>query len=484
MSRWSERALWSAGMLSLVNLLALLAWWWPCGTFEGHTSGVWGTLAWDLTHGQCYRPLLSPEGWGGTRYMPGFFACHAALLRWSGDVVGSGVLLMGLSALAAWLGVWKLLRQQGHGRLALPLSWLFFATIASERILLQLRCDYLATALVAWTLVAFQGYLARPAKIRLLAVAALAAAAFMTKFTSIYVLVFCAGWLGWRRQWAQAAALAVLSGSILAFCLAAVQFASGGAFLDNFRATATSGMDLSNWWYLYRDLTVEDPLFLLLLLLGTSQLPLLGRSYESLLLWLLLGITAFIYTSEGIWTNHFLDPQLGLVLVLGAALRRAPQRALATGLILSLAQLVSWIPGGPNVRRALAWPGIPQAAEIRKWSQRLLPRDRPYFCEDNIVALLHGTRPFALDEFTLRAFQRQRTPVGLDFEARAVGGDFAFVILPSGPLGKQGPEPLPLSPVREVRFWNYQVSEFLLFRRHYRVVAVHRPFAVLQRVEP
>lgn len=484
MSRWSERALWGAGWLSLLNLLALLAWWWPCGTFEGHTSGVWATLAADLSRGQLYRPLLAQDGWGGTRYMPAFFACHAAMLGCVGEVVLSGLVTMIVSALAAWLGLWQLLRMQGQGRMALPLSWLIFGSIASERVLLQLRCDYLATAWVAWTLVAFQAYLARPSTPRLCWVAALASAAFFTKFTSLYVLGFCLAWLLWQRKLRQAALLGLLASSLTVSGLGLVQWLSKGAFLENFRATATGEMSLANWWFLYRDLTVEDPLFLLMLILGLVGLKPAGPGYETWLLALVLGVTGFIYVSDGIWINHFLDPLLCLVLVLGRALLRNPRAALPLGLVLSLAHLVPWVPGGPNVRRALAWPGIPQAGEIRQWTRELLPTDRPYFCEDNIVALLHGSRPFALDEFTLRNFQRRRTPVGIDFETRVARGDFAFVVLPSGPLGKQGPEPLPLTRVREVRLWNYQVSEFLLFRRNYRVVAVHRPFAVLRRIEP
>lgn len=484
MSRWSEGALWGAGLLSLLNLLALLAWWWPCGTFEGHTSGVWATLAADLSRGQLYRPLLADDGWGGTRYMPAFFACHAGLLRVTGDVVSSGLATMLLSALAAWLGLWRLLCKQGQGRCALPLSWLLFGSIASERVLLQLRCDYLATAWVAWTLVAFQAYLVRPSAPGLFWVALLACAAFFTKFTSLYVLGFCLGWLLWQRKLPQAVVLGLLASGLIGAGLALVQLLSKGAFLENFRATATGEMSLANWWWLYRDLTVEDPLFLLMLILGLVGLKSAGRGYETWLLALVLGVTGFIYVSDGIWINHFLDPLLCLVLVLGRALGREPRAALPLGLLLCVAHLVPWIPGGPNVRRALAWPGIPQAGEIRRWTRELLPTDRPYFCEDNIVALLHGSRPFALDEFTLRNFQRRRTAVGLDFEARVARGDFAFVVLPSGPLGKQGPEPLPLSRVREVRFWNYQVSEFLLFRPHYQVIAVHRPFAVLRRIEP
>src|SRR5664279_1318678 len=45
------------------------------------TAEVWTAIAYDWHHGVAYRPLLSPDGYGGTRYFPGHVILQAAFMR-------------------------------------------------------------------------------------------------------------------------------------------------------------------------------------------------------------------------------------------------------------------------------------------------------------------------------------------------------------------------------------------------------------------
>src|SRR5271154_4352746 len=50
------------------------------GGYLSYVSGTWAALADDVAHGELYRPLISPLGYGGTRYFPLHFVLHGALV--------------------------------------------------------------------------------------------------------------------------------------------------------------------------------------------------------------------------------------------------------------------------------------------------------------------------------------------------------------------------------------------------------------------
>ena len=83
-------ALWVLVVIGVVADVRLMLWYWPGSIFDGLTSSVWTGLAWDFAHGEFYRPLLGPWGYGGTRYMPLFFVAHGLLIRAHIDPVYAG----------------------------------------------------------------------------------------------------------------------------------------------------------------------------------------------------------------------------------------------------------------------------------------------------------------------------------------------------------------------------------------------------------
>src|SRR5207244_12827292 len=77
-------------LVPFISSIALMAWYWPGSLPQDSSSGVWTALAQDLARGIFYRPTADAFGFGGTRYMPLFFALHAALIRLSVDPVTAG----------------------------------------------------------------------------------------------------------------------------------------------------------------------------------------------------------------------------------------------------------------------------------------------------------------------------------------------------------------------------------------------------------
>src|SRR5262249_37169718 len=81
-----------------------------------YACGVWLPLASDLSSVTLYRPLISSDGFGGTRYFPLNFLLIAGFVRMGVGAVAAGHVVMVLAGAALALGVYRLLRecQCGH----------------------------------------------------------------------------------------------------------------------------------------------------------------------------------------------------------------------------------------------------------------------------------------------------------------------------------------------------------------------------------
>src|SRR5882757_3985947 len=89
----AQRALWVAGLVSLLGGIWLLLWYWPGALPYDSTSGVWTSLADDVARGDLYRPVQSELGYGGTRYLPLFFVLHGMLIKAGLAPITAGMLL-------------------------------------------------------------------------------------------------------------------------------------------------------------------------------------------------------------------------------------------------------------------------------------------------------------------------------------------------------------------------------------------------------
>src|SRR5437773_8805510 len=110
-------------LVPFISSIALMAWYWPGSLPQDSSSGVWTALAQDLARGIFYRPTADAFGFGGTRYMPLFFALHAGLIRLSVDPVTAGVALSLASAALFDLALLLAMRELDvEWTLAIPLS--------------------------------------------------------------------------------------------------------------------------------------------------------------------------------------------------------------------------------------------------------------------------------------------------------------------------------------------------------------------------
>src|SRR5271166_4729159 len=75
---------------------------WANDAWVDHPAGVIIAMAADLRDGVFYRPLLGPEGYGGTRYFPLYFVVHALMMK-LGVPVLLGAYLLSATAVVALL---------------------------------------------------------------------------------------------------------------------------------------------------------------------------------------------------------------------------------------------------------------------------------------------------------------------------------------------------------------------------------------------
>src|SRR6266581_4154069 len=164
LSQPERRLIWIGCLAILASSVVLILWYWPGSLPQDNASGVWTALAQDLARGIFYRPTADAFGFGGTRYMPLFFALHAGLIRFSVDPVTAGMALSLVSALAFDLAVLVALRELDvDWTLAVPLSVLPHAAVAFQLLTLQVKGDFLAAALNMWGICLGLRYARRPA---------------------------------------------------------------------------------------------------------------------------------------------------------------------------------------------------------------------------------------------------------------------------------------------------------------------------------
>jgi hypothetical protein len=470
---WLLAALWTLAIVAVAAAARLLAWYWPGRVFDGVTSHIWTALAWDLAHGHFYRPLLGPDGYGGTRYMPLLFGAQALLIRLGLDPIRAGVLLMQGSVLVAAAALYAALRgHQVPRRLATPLALAVFGTVIYQQYCTDLDPDYLASALAMSSIpLAVRGV--RYQQPRWLFAAGLAVVlAALTKVTALTYLVPIAWWLVTSGR-ARAAAWFVL-GTIALFTAAAglVEVASHGAFLESFRATISGGMRSSDVWRavpkFLREVAI-DPFVAVPVIVACWCAFVRPRRFglPQMILVTVSAITLVIFTSPGTVGNHLVDLHMASLLVAGVGMAHGqlPARAAAAvvaGMAAALAAISFPVPGIPSVTATLRAQSLPSRAAVRAIHGEFLPQGTRYLSTDPVIAVLYDERPLLLDAFNLSRFVRERTAAGRDLEQRLRRHDFAFVIVREDPLGSQ----------------NHNDLERLIHST-YDVRAVRNPFVVL-----
>jgi len=439
---WLLPALWMLAIVALASAARLLWWYWPGRVFDGVTSHIWTALAWDLAHGELYRPLLGPHGYGGTRYMPLLFGLHALLIRAGVDPILGGVALMQGSVISAAVALYFGLRVfDVPARLSAALAVSVFGTVIYQQYCTDLNPDYLAAAF-AISGIALARTSERRGGIWLLAAASAAIVlAGLAKVTAVAYAAPIVWRLAARRSTRAAAGFALGTVTLFAAAAGVVQMASHGAFLESFRATVSGGMGSSDVWRtvpkFLRETAIDPFVAIPFTIACWSTVAAFRRGRLALphmVLTAAAAIALVIFASPGTVGNHLVDLHMASLLVIGAAIAEGLLSArLATAAFACLAALLAVISipvaGVPSVIATLRAEVPPSRAAVRAVREEFLPRGTRYLSMDPVIAVLNDERPVVLDAFNLSRFVREGTPAGRDLELRLRRHEFAVVIL-------------------------------------------------------
>ena len=397
------------------------------GIVTSDPSGTWTGLAVDLANGEFYRPVISDDGFGGTRYFPLHIVLHASAIKLGlGPVVAGHLVSLG-SLIAILVAAYLLLRRMGVRRsLSVCACTLTLGLYSQQLALIEARGDLLPAALNLWGLVVFVSKRVsnRP---RLGLTAALFTLAFLAKMTTVFGAVAVALSLLFAGQ--RKAALR-FAGWMALGCTAGllvVHIASGGRALQAITAVASGG---ASWVQILLSaplqmlkIVLPSDLILAVLALGTiAGLPRQERRDVLPLAVLTTGfITLVIYGSSGVDRNHLIDFDFIAVvfLVASGARGRIPLAQAMTGLSLAVLIVVPLIVRQPP----------PQRTTIEKVIAETRGGSGPLLVENPWWAILAGERPFMLDAFNLRIMADRDPQVARALYTRLDTRFFRAVIL-------------------------------------------------------
>ncbi len=407
-----------------------------------HVAGSWIGLARYLNAGTFYPELYDGSSFGGTRFMPLYFALHSVLARATGDYVLAGkalsfVILISVIALA-----FVILRRYGVPRsFALLLASLVLLTGPGFHAATSIRADGLATllGLAAVALVAHRGPgYAFPASF-------LAGAATFTKISALWAPAAIALWLFLYHRRSLAAFAAGFAGTLLAFGLVA-QVASHGRFLENVGTLAFSGVDRQyavqkSSLYTLAILLAEAPVVWALIpfvlaswVVGIRERRLTIYHFS----WLAsVVILLVVMADRGTGINQFVEPIVLSSILLGTTWRADPSGA--------------WTPSAIVLVIALLWTGVTSyALHLRAETQDVVVplvrgTDLPHpnidtvlarlgdgsrvLAEDPSIPVAQGDLPVVLDAWMLPKIEARHPDQVADLAGRIEAAEFDYIVL-------------------------------------------------------
>jgi len=399
------------------------------------TSGVWAGLAVDLADGMFYRPVHDADGFGGTRYMPLFFALHAAFLSIVKHPAGAAHAVVFLSAAGLIAGLYRFLRAFDLSpRMAAACSCTAMGALTIQYGLISTRGDMLAAALNVWGVSLCMGCLQRDSRRMVFFASVFFALAFMAKFTTVFgvaAVVLCFAMDG---RWRHALSVGGLTAAFTLGMLCAVHVLSEGRALDSFLACAAGGTSivdllLSPFKFLYSArVDVSFLMFFVCACVALFNRPRWFADLPSLLFLCTLMVTVVIMSSPGTDLSHLIDLQVASVAIVAVQYSQgARPRKLEWGI--AIAGIVGAI--------AIATTAIVLTIIVdeSRWAQqdRIMEivgeGDSPMLADDPWVPILANERPFVLDTFAVRTVSEQRPEVAEDLFAKLEGRFFRAVVL-------------------------------------------------------
>jgi Dolichyl-phosphate-mannose-protein mannosyltransferase len=382
-------------------------------------SGVWATMAVDLVDGNTlYRPIISPLGYGGTRYAPLHPAIQAGLMRLGMGTIDSGYFISLVTTLAALGAIYSLIRRMGLSPLLAAMTALL--TLSANCFLqgiTKIHGDPLALALELWGLVVAVARLDRPTRSRIGSLVLLSiffALAISAKITSVFGITAVLAWLSLRGRRREALQLFVLWAMGAAILIAATEWVSQWHAIEIFIQTAAGGGGIASLLKGPRRfasvMVYQDRVALGFWILGIAVL-LIDRTWKTLpgLFFVVTTMgTVAIFGSPGTGINHLMSLQAASILILGASLAKTQ----SVRLPVAAAVIALIILGAISCGR--------QVIELRNHRERerleaVISDIRrstvagPIYANDPLIPILAGQRPYLLDGFMARLI-RQKDP--------------------------------------------------------------------------
>lgn len=445
-------------------VLAIRVWQALSGNYVNYFAGIWLALASDLTSGVFYRDLISPSGYGGTRYFPLFFVIIGGFMRLGLPPLAAGAVAAMASAVAVSAGLVRIARALG---LPTRMAWIAGAAALSpylvQQNLFEMRADALAAGLNLLGVAAAIRLWHEPARSRTSGFAAATwfTLAIATKVTSVAIpaALGVAFLLSRRPRAAIRLAVSMLGASILLAVIVVV--GSHGRALESWQATMLANSDggglirstLSGRFFpavRYSHL-LSGLFWLSLAALGAAAFcARADRAAESRAtsstggtlpsLWIpflmFLGVTAstvVTLSSPGtVPANHAVEwvlVALSVLLWTSGACRRL---SFALSTVLAAVVLTMTL---QDAARALELP----AATREDWRVRqrvvtlIQESPAPVLTESPLWPVLAGRRPFVLDPFSLRVLCESRPDIAADLAGRLDVRYFGAVVLEMDP---------------------------------------------------
>ncbi|MDO8836067.1 MAG: hypothetical protein Q7V01_10745 [Vicinamibacterales bacterium] len=463
-SRWVPLAA-VAVVVGLAGVvLAIRVWQASSGAYVTYIAGIWLALASDLTSGLFYRDLISPTGYGGTRYFPLFFLIIGGFMRLGLPPLAAGVLAATVSGVAVSAGLARIARALG---LPTRLAWLAGAAALSpylvQQNLFEIRADALAAGLNLLGVAAAIRFWHHPAPRRTSGFAAATwfALAIATKVTSVAIPASLVAAFVLSRRPRAAIQLAVLVLGASTLLAVIVVAASHGRALESWQATMLANADggglvrsilSGSFVQAVRYSHLLNGLFWLsLAALGAAAFcarsgrtaepratPSTGGTPPTLWVPLLmfLGSTAstiVTLSSPGtVSANHTVEwvlVSLSVLLWTSGACRRL---SFAVSTVLAGVVLTMTL---QNAARILELP----TATRDDWKARqrvvnvIQESTAPVLAESPLWPVLAGRRPFVLDPFSLRLLCESRPDVAKDLADKLDAHYFRAVVLELDP---------------------------------------------------
>src|SRR5262249_31524427 len=181
--------------------------------------------------------------------MPLLFMLHGALIRLHVDPITGGVLVMQASVVSVAFALYVALRAAGvRPMLALPFATTPWASVTYQKFSTDMRVDYLAASFVLIAIAAVCVAMKDSRSRWLWCAGAACVLATFSKMTEVVFVVPIACALAANGSRARAAWFAGMTLLSCVLVFGGLEWASAGRLVDNFEATITAGMHVSDFW--------------------------------------------------------------------------------------------------------------------------------------------------------------------------------------------------------------------------------------------